>query len=98
MSRKVRRVPFHLDAGGVKTLPPEEIRFILRGADDLSLLDKVEATCDRKYIPLLESWERVDYKKVQRKIRQVIACLKPAQARSCPGVWRLFTYLRASLR
>jgi len=192
MSRKVRRVPFHLDAGGVRTLPPEEIRAILRGADDLImrggrnlltrvlkgsrakevleaglerspvygyyrqlspeeilarvdwvilngyltiqydyrlpllvytpqgweiergtyasellagfdallaagspgfkmdylkdkprdlillLLDKVEVTGDRKYLPLLEAWERVDYKKVRQRIRQVIHRLDQA--------------------
>jgi len=97
MSRKVRRVPFHLDAGGVKPLPPEEIRAILRGADDLImrggrnlltkdkprdlillLLDKLEATGDRKYVPLLEAWERVDYKKVRQRIRQVITRLRPS--------------------
>ena len=36
------------------------------------LLDKIEATGDRKYIPLLEAWERIDYKKVQARIRQAI--------------------------
>jgi len=35
MSRKVRRVDFHLDSKGIRTLPSEEIRVILRGADDL---------------------------------------------------------------
>ncbi|HSB80907.1 MAG TPA: RQC-minor-1 family DNA-binding protein [Candidatus Methylomirabilis sp.] len=38
----------------------------------LLLLDKVEATGDRKYIPVLNAWEQVDYKKVQARIRQVI--------------------------
>ena len=36
------------------------------------LLDKVEATSDPKYIPILESWERSDYKKVKKRIRSVI--------------------------
>jgi hypothetical protein len=35
MSRKVRRVPFHLDSKDVQELPYEEIKWILRGADDL---------------------------------------------------------------
>jgi len=35
MSRKVRRVPYHLDPKGIRALPPEDIRVILRGADDL---------------------------------------------------------------
>jgi len=38
----------------------------------LLLLDKVEATKDRKYIPILESWKEIEYKKVQRRITQVI--------------------------
>jgi hypothetical protein len=35
MSRKDRRVAYHLDAGGIKHLAHEEIVAILRGADDL---------------------------------------------------------------
>jgi len=35
MSRKVRRVPVVLDAGEIKDLPQEDIRMILRGADEL---------------------------------------------------------------
>lgn len=35
MARKVRRVPYELDDGGIKTMPAEEIAGILRGADDL---------------------------------------------------------------
>lgn len=35
MSRKVRRVPVTLDSRDVKELPEEQIRLILRGADDL---------------------------------------------------------------
>lgn len=189
MSRRVRRVPVRLDPGGMKILAPEEIRAILRGADDLImrggrnllakvlkgsrakevletslerspvygyyrrlsleeirarvdwvilngyltihydyrlpllvytpqgweieretyasellggfdallaagspacsmgylkdkprdlillLLDKVEATGDRMYIPLLVAWEQVDCKKVRQRIRQVISRL-----------------------
>jgi len=47
MGRKVRRVPVYLDIGGISDLPFEEIKAILRGADDLimrggrSLLAKV---------------------------------------------------------
>ena len=41
----------------------------------LLLLDKVEAAGDEKYIPLLEAWEQVDYKKVRKRIREVIANL-----------------------
>lgn len=35
MSRKVHRVPVILDAGEIKDLPQEDIRMILRGADEL---------------------------------------------------------------
>jgi superfamily II DNA helicase RecQ len=35
MSRRVERVPYHLDAKGIRSLPPEDLRMILRGADDL---------------------------------------------------------------
>lgn len=36
------------------------------------LLDKVEQTKDKKYIPILDAWEKIDYKKVKQKINQVI--------------------------
>lgn len=35
MSKKIRRVPVSLDAGEIKDLPQEDIRMILRGADEL---------------------------------------------------------------
>ena len=35
MSKKVRRVPVSLDAGEIKDLPQEDMRMILRGADEL---------------------------------------------------------------
>jgi hypothetical protein len=35
MSRKIHRVPFQLDPKDVKELPLDEIKVILRGADDL---------------------------------------------------------------
>lgn len=35
MGKKVRRVPVVLDAGEIKDLPQEDIRMILRGADEL---------------------------------------------------------------
>ena len=35
MSRTVRKVPVILDAGEIKNLPQEDIRMILRGADEL---------------------------------------------------------------
>lgn len=35
MSKKVRRVPYRLDTKGVKSLSDDEIKIILRGADNL---------------------------------------------------------------
>ncbi|MBN6205833.1 hypothetical protein JYK21_05160 [Ralstonia pickettii] len=35
-------------------------------------LDKIRETGDSKYIPFLEAWEKVDYKKVRAKICHVI--------------------------
>ncbi len=35
MSRRVQRVPYHLDTKGIRSLPHSEVRMILRGADDL---------------------------------------------------------------
>jgi hypothetical protein len=36
------------------------------------LLDKVKQTNDKKYIPILEAWKEIDYKKVKQRINQVI--------------------------
>jgi desulfoferrodoxin (superoxide reductase-like protein) len=38
----------------------------------LMLLDKVNDTNDPKFIPVLECWKQVDYKKVQQRIDEVI--------------------------
>lgn len=43
------------------------------------LLDKVEATKNPKYIPLLEAWAQIDYQKVRQRIRQVINHLTGTQ-------------------
>jgi len=37
------------------------------------LLDKIRATGNRKFIPVLERWKQVDYKKVRQRITEVIA-------------------------
>ena len=44
----------------------------------LLLLDKVEATGNPKYIPLLKAWQQVDYKKVRQRIQQVVHRLSQA--------------------
>ena len=41
------------------------------------LLDKVENTGSTKYLPLLEAWVQIDYRKVQQRIWQVINKLTP---------------------
>lgn len=38
----------------------------------LLFLDKIRETADRTYIPYLEQWEKIDYRKVREAIRQVI--------------------------
>ena len=45
----------------------------------LRLLDKIEATGDRRYVPLLVAWKKIDYKKVQSRIREVIRRLEKEQ-------------------
>ncbi len=51
----------------------------------LELLDAVEATRDPKYVPLLEAWAAVDYRKVRERIGQVIAHLLPGEGRDNPA-------------
>ena len=48
----------------------------------LMLLDKVEATGNRKYLPILESWEKIDYKKVRERIEKVIVHLKQSETKN----------------
>ncbi len=40
------------------------------------LLEKIEASSDLRYIPALEAWEPIDYKKVRARIRSVIRSLR----------------------
>ena len=42
----------------------------------LLLLDKIAATGDTRFIPALKAWKRVDYKKVQQRIGQIIRQLE----------------------
>ena len=42
----------------------------------LRLLEKVEASGNAAYIPLLEAWKKIDYKKVRKRIQHVIEHLK----------------------
>ena len=40
------------------------------------LLEKIEASGDLRYIPALEAWEPIDYRKVRARIRSVIRSLR----------------------
>jgi len=42
----------------------------------LLLLEKIEHTSDPSFIPALEEWKKVDYKKVRNEINRVIQSLK----------------------
>ncbi|ALX50210.1 RQC-minor-1 family DNA-binding protein [Lentibacillus amyloliquefaciens] len=42
------------------------------------LLDKIQETGNEKYIPYLNEWEKVDYKKVRARIREVVHQLETA--------------------
>jgi len=42
------------------------------------LLDKIEASGNPKYLPLLEAWEQIDYKKVKLRIEQAVREIKAA--------------------
>jgi len=42
------------------------------------LLDKIEASGNPKYLPLLEAWAETDYKKVKQQIEQVMHKIKGA--------------------
>lgn len=58
--------------------PPFEMEY-LKDRDRqliLRLLDKIETTGDARYIPLLAAWKKIDYKKVQIRIREVIRRLE----------------------
>lgn len=42
------------------------------------LLDKIEASRNNQYIPVLESWKEIEYKKVAKRIHGVIRSLEEA--------------------
>jgi hypothetical protein len=60
--------------------PPFDMTWLRDRQRDLILLllDKVQATGEAKYIPLLQAWQEVDYKKVRQRIGQVIRQLEQA--------------------
>lgn len=46
----------------------------------LRVLEKIQESGDRKYVPLLEDWAQVDYKKVKDEIHKVIRILDDRNA------------------
>ena len=40
------------------------------------LLDKIQAKGDSKYIPILEAWKKIDYRKVKARINSVIRAIR----------------------
>jgi len=51
----------------------------LKGRDRqmiFGLLDKIETNGDARYVPLLAAWKKIDYKKVQVRIHEVIRRLE----------------------
>ena len=70
---------------GIKTMlrhgPPYQMAH-LKDRDRgmiLLLLDNIAATGDTRFIPALEAWKKVEYKKVQQRIRQVIKRLEASR-------------------
>lgn len=57
MSKKIRRAPVVLDAGEIKNLPMEDIKKILRGAEEL--------------LTYLEIWKQKEVKKIAARIKGV---------------------------
>lgn len=62
--------------------PPFDMTYLRDRNRDMIhlLLDKVEATGDPKYVPLLEAWAEVDYKKVRKRIGRVLELLTGTQS------------------
>ncbi len=58
--------------------PPYDLTFLVEGDREVIpvLLEKVAQSRDPKYIPLLEAWSVLEFKKVRNRIQQVIAALK----------------------
>jgi len=64
--------------------PPYEMEY-LKDRDRgmiLLLLDKIESTNDRKFIPALNAWKKIDYKKVRIRIGQLIRSLETTSNQS----------------
>jgi RQC domain len=68
---------FEFDEMLEKRPPPYDMTYLKDRSRDMIfiLLDMVAETKDPKYIPLLQAWEAIDYKKVRARIREVIAAI-----------------------
>jgi superfamily II DNA helicase RecQ len=69
---------FEFDEMLEKSSPPYDMTYLKDRNREMIfiLLDRVAETKDPKYIPLLEAWEAVDYKKVRARIREVIEAIQ----------------------
>jgi hypothetical protein len=58
--------------------PPYDMTYLKDRSRDmiLILLDMVEESGNPKYIPLLQAWQAVDYKKVRQRIQEVIEAIQ----------------------
>ena len=82
MSRQVHRVEWDFDAQ-VAAGPPFDMAYLKdrnRGLI-LRVLDLVAESGDARYVPLLEAWAEIDYRKVRERIAQVVRRLRTAGAR-----------------
>jgi hypothetical protein len=57
-----------------KNQPPYDMSYLKDRNRSLiwCLLDKIEASRNPKYLPLLEAWKHIDYRKVRERIEQVM--------------------------
>jgi len=60
--------------------PPYDLSYLKERNRSLiwHLLDKIKASANPKYLPLLEAWEQIDYKKVKQRIQQIMRKIKEA--------------------
>jgi hypothetical protein len=60
--------------------PPYDLSYLKERNRSLiwHLLDKIQASGNPKYLPLLEAWEQIDYKKVKQRIQQIMRKIKEA--------------------
>jgi superfamily II DNA helicase RecQ len=60
--------------------PPYDMRYLKDRNRTLiwCLLDKVEVSGNPKYLPLLEAWAQIDYKKVKQRIKQIMRKIEGA--------------------